>query len=485
MQPNDHPTTQQIEQRFAPFRARMQAENLPQLFIDTFRHYYAQLVAGETGDIPESEIEPVTDLPDAERLPARLARLGEAHLAQTVFIKLNGGLGTSMGLQKAKSLLPVKDDLTFLDVIVLHALHHGIPLVLMNSFNTRADSLAWLRRYPDLGGDIPLDFVQHKAPKVRQDTLEPVSWPANPALEWAPPGHGDLYTALVTSGMLETLLAHGYEYAFVSNSDNLGAALDAAILGHFIENRLPFMMEVADRTPADRKGGHLARRKSDGQLILRESGQCPAADVDAFQDVSRHRYFNTNNLWFHLPTLKRVMDERQGILGLPMIRNRKTVDPRDPSSTPVYQIETAMGSAIAVFPGAQALRVPRTRFSPVKTTNELLSVRSDAFILTDDFRVILHPQRAGKTVVVALDPKYYKLIDQFDARFPYGPPSLLHCDKLVVRGDVVFGKNIALEGEVEIINEDPDPYLFDEEQARLHLGHHHDHDHDAGFFLKT
>ncbi len=473
-----------FDQRFFPFQTRMQAEALPELFIETFRHYYAQLLAGETGAIPEKEIEPVQDLPDAEQLPEDLARAGEKHLARTVFIKLNGGLGTSMGLEKAKSLLPVKNGLTFLDIIARHALHHGIPLVLMNSFNTRADSLALLRNYPDLGGDIPLDFVQNKAPKIRQDTLEPVSWPANPALEWAPPGHGDIYTALVTSGMLEILLAHGYEYAFVSNSDNLGAALDTAILGYFAENRLPFMMEVADRTEADRKGGHLARRQSDNQLILRESAQCPDEDKAAFQDISRHRYFNTNNLWFHLPTLKRVMAQRNGILGLPMIRNSKTVDPRDPDSTPVYQVETAMGSAIAVFEGARALRVPRSRFSPVKTTNELLAVRSDAFILTDDYRVMLHPQRAGRTVVVDLDPKFYKLIDQFDARFPYGPPSLLHCDRLVVRGDVVFGKGIAMEGEVEIINEDPDPYIFDETQVELWLGHHHDHDHDSDFFLQ-
>ena len=469
-----------FDQRFAPFRARMQAENLPELFITTFRHYYAQLVAGDTGLIPERDIEPVTDLPDAEQLPRHLAGVGQAHLGQTVFIKLNGGLGTGMGLQKAKSLLPVKNDLTFLDIIARHALHHGIPLVLMNSFSTRDDSLAWLERYPDLQGDIPLDFIQHKAPKIRQDTLEPVSWPANRALEWAPPGHGDIYTALVTSGMLDILLAHGYEYAFVSNSDNLGAALDTAILGYFVENRLPFMMEVADRTEADRKGGHLARRRSDGRLMLRESAQCPDEDKTAFQDITRHPFFNTNNLWFHLPTLKQVMAERDGILGLPMIRNSKTVDPRDPTSTPVYQIETAMGSAIAVFEGARALRVPRSRFSPVKTTNELLAVRSDAFVLTEDFRVVLHPDREGKTVVVDLDPAFYKLIDQFDARFPYGPPSLRQCDKLVVRGDVVFGRHIVLEGEVEIINEDPDPYFFDEDQAALWLGHHH-HDHDHGF----
>jgi len=473
-----------LEPRFAPFEMRMRAEGLPDLFIRTFRHYYAQLLSGETGVIPEEDIEPVRDLPDAEALAPHYAETGRAHRQKIVFIKLNGGLGTSMGLRKAKSLLPVKDDLTFLDIIARHALHHGIHLVLMNSFNTQADSLALLKRYPQLWNDIPLDFLQHKAPKIRQDTLEPVSWPANPALEWAPPGHGDIYTALATSGMLQTLLDHGVEYAFVSNADNLGAALDDAIFGYFIEGGFPFMMEVTERSHADRKGGHLARRKADGQFILRETAQCRPEDMDAFQDVSRHRYFNTNNLWYHLPSIQRAMEERNGILGLPMIVNRKTVDPRDPNSTPVYQLETAMGSAIAVFQGSQALRVPRSRFSPVKTTNELLAVRSDAFLLTDDYRVTLHPHRQGRAVVVDLDRRYYKLIDEFDKRFPDGPPSLLHCDKLVVRGDVVFKGRIVLHGEVEIINEDPDPYIFDEEQAARYLGHEHHHHDDDALFLK-
>ena len=461
------------KERFALLEARMREADLPDSFIRTIGHYYAQLLTGHTGFIPEETIEPVVELPDAEQLPGHLTRVGEKHADEVVFIKLNGGLGTSMGLDGPKSLLEIKDNLTFLDIIARHAIHHHMPLVLMDSFRTREATLAHLERYPQLHNDIPLDFLQHRTPNIRQDTLEPVSWPADPALEWAPPGHGDIYTALSTSGMLENLLKRGYEYAFVSNADNLGAALDTTILGYFIEQQAAFMMEVADRTPADRKGGHLARRKTDGQLVLRESAQCPDTDDAFFQDISRHRYFNTNNIWLHLPTLQQMMQEREGILGLPMILNRKNVDPRDPESPAVYQIETAMGSAIALFADARALRVSRSRFSPVKTTNELLAVRSDAYILTDDFRVMLHPQRWGKNVVVDLDPLFYKLIDQFDARFPYGPPSLHRCDKLMVRGDVVFGRNIVLEGEIEIINEDDDPYIFDEEQAALFLNHHH------------
>lgn len=451
------PTSAEI-QTAAPFIQRMTAENLPEIAIRTFTYYYRQLRSGETGLIPEDNIEPVTSLPDAEALPTDLSTAGKRALAHTILLKLNGGLGTSMGLQKAKSLLPVKNGLSFLDVIARQAIHSGVPLVLMNSFATRADSLAALERYPQLKkDDLPLDFVQHKVPKIAQTDLTPVEWAENRALEWCPPGHGDIYPALVSSKMLDKLLAAGYKYAFVSNADNLGAVIDPLILGYFAENELPFMMEVADRTPADRKGGHLARRRSDGQLILRESAQCPPEDTAAFQNIERHRYFNTNNLWLNLPALKETLAAHDGVLPLPMIRNAKTVDPRNPESTPVYQLETAMGSAIAVFPGSAALRVPRTRFAPVKTTNDLLAVRSDAYRLGEDARIRLHPVRQNRPVVVELDPAHYKLINQLDEHFPHGAPSLRHCNRFTVRGNIFFGANITARGDVSLDNPDPDP----------------------------
>ena len=438
-----------LETRFAPFAEKMRAANLPDLAIRTFKYYYAKLLEGETGLIPEDEIIPIESLPDLEQFPPELARVGEAALEKTVIIKLNGGLGTSMGLQKAKSLLPVKGDLTFLDIIARHAIHRGARLLLMNSFNTREDSLALLQKYPELQHDVPLDFLQHKVPKVARKDLTPVSWPKNPKLEWAPPGHGDFYTAMITSGMLQTLLDAGVEYAFVSNADNLGASLDPLLLGYFVANELPFMSEAADRTPLDSKGGHLALRP-DGGFILRESAQCPPEDWEHYQDITRHRYFNANNLWMHLPTLKKVLEERNYILGLPMIRNAKTVDPRDPNSIPVYQLETAIGSAIGVFEGAAAVRVPRTRFAPVKTTNQLLGVRSDAYILTEDYRVMLDPKRAQAPLLITLDDRYYKFIDDLDARFPYGPPSLVDCLSLDIRGDVHFGRDVKIIGSVTI-----------------------------------
>jgi UTP--glucose-1-phosphate uridylyltransferase len=379
-----------------------------------------------------------------------MALSGKKALSQAVLIKLNGGLGTSMGLEKAKSLLIVKNGLCFLDIIAKQALLAKIPLVLMNSFSTREDSLALLARYPALSGKIPLDFLQHKAPKVAQADLSPVTWPKDPSLEWYPPGHGDIYTALLTSRMLDTLLSAGKEYAFISNADNLGAIMDLPILGYFAEKNLPFMMEAADRTQADKKGGHLAVMP-DGGLLLRESAQCPESDMGAFQDVSRHRYFNTNSLWVNLTALKKLMAERENILGLPMIRNAKTVDPRDPASPAVYQIETAMGSAIGVFKGASALRVPRTRFAPVKTTSDLLAVRSDNYDLTVDFQVRLNPARKKGPTVVSLD-KHYKFMDQMESRFPGGAPSLIQCDKFIVKGDFIFGSRITCKGEAEIVN---------------------------------
>jgi UTP--glucose-1-phosphate uridylyltransferase len=269
-------------------------------------------------------------------------------------------------------------------------------------------------------------------------------------MEWAPPGHGDLYTALVTSGLLEQMLERGYRYAFVSNSDNLGAVLHPRILAWFAGSGAPFLMEVADRTPSDRKGGHLARRRADGALVLREIAQTPDEDVEAFQDVARHRYFNTNTLWVDLRALADVLERSGGVVDLPMIVNRKTVDPGDKQSTPVIQLETAMGAAIGVFEGAAALRVPRSRFVPVKTTDDLLSLRSDAYVIGDGMAVGLAPERDGTPPLVALDPDHYKLVSDFEPRFPGGAPSLVGCDALTVRGDVTFGRDVVVRGEVVV-----------------------------------
>src|SRR5919109_1156779 len=299
---------------------KMRREGVPDAAMATFSHYYEQLEAGESGMIPEDSIEPVRDLPDSEQLPDR-----DAPLDRAVVIKLNGGLGTSMGMDRAKSLLEVKDGLAFLDVIARQVLAlrgsggARVPLVLMNSFYTREDSLALLERYEDLASDVPFDFVQHKEPKLR-------------------------------------------------------------------------------------------------------------VDLDA---------------------LDRLLRERDGVVGLPMIVNEKTVDPSDSSSPPVYQLETAMGAAIGVFEGARAIRVPRSRFVPVKKTSDLLVLRSDAYALGDGARIELARGRSSPPLV-ELDDEHFKLLGDFEARFPAGPPSLAEADRLEVVGDVRFGRGVTVRGRVRV-----------------------------------
>ncbi|MBX7160033.1 MAG: UTP--glucose-1-phosphate uridylyltransferase [Acidimicrobiia bacterium] len=433
----------------------MSAAGVASPAIASFLRLLGLVRAGDTGMIPEADITPVAGLPDADELDADPPPRDV--LDATVIIKLNGGLGTSMGMDRAKSLLVVKDGLSFLDIIVRQCLamraRHGVrlPLVLMNSFRTRDDSLAVLSGYPELASDVDADFLQHKVPKVRADDLMPVQWDRDRSMEWCPPGHGDLYAAVVTSGMLETLRDRGYRYAFVSNADNLGATLDERILAWFAREGMPFLMEAADRTEADRKGGHLAHT-ADGRLVLRESAQCPGGDVEAFSDVKRHRYFNTNTLWLDLDALAGVLEANDGIVPLPLIRNEKTVDPTDAESPAVYQLETAMGAAISTFDGAGAIRVPRTRFAPVKTTNDLLGLWSDGYVLSEGYRVVVNPERPAEsgTLFVDLDPASYRYVSSLEERFPAGAPSLVACRRFVVRGDVRFGGGVVVRGDVEV-----------------------------------
>jgi UTP--glucose-1-phosphate uridylyltransferase len=306
-----------------------------------------------------------------------------------------------------------------------------------------------LAAYPDLPvSGLPLEFLQNREPKLLSSDLRPVRWPANPELEWCPPGHGDLYAALDASDLLNTLLDRGFRYLFVSNVDNLGARPDPRLAAWFSASGAPFAAEFCRRTSADRKGGHLARRRADGQLVMRESAQTRPEDEQAFTDVDRYRFFNTNNLWLDLTALRDVLQRNDGVLGLPIIRNVKTVDPADPTSPEVVQIETAMGSAIGVFPGAAAIEVERSRFLPVKNTSDLLVLRSDAYRLTDDGQVRLVLSRSSPPLVELDAP--YRLVQRFDALFPYGAPSLVGCERLEVRGEWTFGRGVVVRGVVVV-----------------------------------
>ncbi len=434
-------------------RRKMTEAGVPERAVEVFTQHYRDLESGATGIIAEDDVHPVTDLPRLDEVDVDEESAADA-LSVTAVVKLNGGLGTSMGMARAKSLLPVRGDRSFLDVIALQVLatrrayEVRLPLLLMNSFRTRDDTLAALERYPDLSvPSLPADFLQNREPKLRADDLTPVEWPDDPTLEWCPPGHGDLYTALDASGVLRRLIDAGYRYASVSNADNLGASPSPTVAGWFAASGAPYAAEVCRRTAADRKGGHLVRRRTDGRLVLRETAQTQEGDAEVAADIERHPYFHTNNLWFDLQALARSLDDRDGVLGLPLIRNEKTVDPGDPSSPAVVQIESAMGAAVEVFEGAQAIEVDRSRFLPVKTTNDLLVMRSDVYDLAPDGLL----RRCGGSVpVVDLDKRHYALLPDFDARFPAGPPSLVAAERLTVRGDWTFGADVTVTGAAQV-----------------------------------
>jgi UDP-N-acetylglucosamine pyrophosphorylase len=451
-----------FEESFREFESRMRAAGASAPAIAAFRHNYSRLVSGDAGLIPEDQIQPVETLPSYTDISRDQGDPGL--LAQLLVVKLNGGLGTSMGLERAKSLLTVKQGLTFMDLIVRQILHlrvrHRTTLrfALMNSFSTSKDTFEALKKYPEIGEPLDIELMQSQVPKVDSATLRPISWPENPHLEWCPPGHGDFYTSLYATGMLERLLAKGVKYVFISNSDNLGATPDVSLLTYFARAGLEFMMEAAARTQADRKGGHLARRGK--TLLLRESAQCPEQDMKHFQDVERHRFFNTNNLWLRLDALEPHLKRSGGFLPLPLIKNTKTVDPRKKSSPAVFQLETAMGAAIQAFEKPGAVLVPRSRFAPVKTTNDLLALRSDAYRLTEDWRIVLeNPGTDAQPPDIDLDPAFYKIVDGLEDLIVQGVPSLRDCSALKVRGAVRLSSKLIFRGSVGILNSGQAPVV--------------------------
>ena len=438
----------------------MKREGMAPPTIRAFLNAVRRVAAGDKGLMPEQTIEPVENLTELDDLPSKT---DAALLKQLAVIKLNGGLGTGMGLDRAKSLLPLKGSDTFLDFIARQILRlrreqnsKQPTFFLMNSFSTQGDTLKYLKKYPELSDDGLLDFLQSKVPKIDAATFEPVSWPENLELEWCPPGHGDLYPSMLGSGLMDRLLERGVKFLFVSNSDNLGATVDLRVLSHLAQTNASLLMEVTERTAADRKGGHLARRKSDGRLVLRESAQCPKEDEDRFQDITVHKYFNTNNLWLRLDHLRAELERNNGIIPLPLIRNVKTVDPRQPESQKVLQLESAMGAAIESFQRTTALVVPRTRFAPVKSTSDLLALRSDAYVVTPDDRLVLGEERNGQPPAIELDA-HYKMLPDFDEAFGTNVPSLIHCETLKVTGKMRFSPGVTCRGRVEFVNSSAEP----------------------------
>jgi UTP--glucose-1-phosphate uridylyltransferase len=417
-------------------------------------------LSGASGQVSKDGLDPVATLTDLQTLPAVEPGLEASLLNDLVVIKLNGGLGTSMGLAQPKGILDVKPGLSFIDIAVRQILAlrktYGVqlPLLLMNSFYTSEATLRLLENYPEIRtAGLPLEFLQSQIPKIDASTDGPVSWPLDSTLEWCPPGHGEIYFRLIESGLLKQLKERGFRWAFISNIDNLGAEVDLRVLQWCKQQRLDFVMEATPRTVADRKGGHLATRRSDGRLILRERAQCPPHELEDFEDIERHGYFNTNNLWINLDTLQATA----GHLSLPVIINCKTVDPTRSDSPKVVQLESAMGAAIESFPAAAAISVNRRRFVPTKNLEDLLLLRSDLFGLGPNYEVLTTTEHLP---AVRLDPSFYGTLEKFEERFRT-IPSLLECESLHVQGDVHWeGAPAKITGRLEVKNTNHEPLVL-------------------------
>ncbi|KAJ3057459.1 UTP-glucose-1-phosphate uridylyltransferase [Rhizophlyctis rosea] len=416
-------------------------------FYALFTRYLAQKAKGQKLNWDEvhspgpEQIRLYKDLP-------QVADTGKAPILEKLAVlKLNGGLGTTMGCVGPKSVIEVREGMTFLDLTVrqieyLNSTHNvDVPLILMNSFNTDEDTDRVIKKYQSHKLQL-LTFNQSRFPRVSKDSLLPCPKTPNGKLaDWYPPGHGDLFESLANSGTLDKLLAQGKEYLFVSNVDNLGATVDLNILQHVHDSGAEFVMEVTDKTKADIKGGTLI--DYEGAVHLLEVAQVPSAHLDDFKSVKKFRIFNTNNLWINLKAIKRVVDE--SMLNLEIIVNQKTTD----SGEKVIQLETAVGAAIKYFKGAHGVNVPRSRFLPVKSTSDLFLITSDLYHLNHG-ELQINPKRLFGTVPLVKLGDHFKKVAHFQSRFQ-SPPHILELDHLTVTGDVTFGHDVILQGTVIIV----------------------------------
>ncbi|XP_031732507.1 UTP--glucose-1-phosphate uridylyltransferase-like isoform X1 [Anarrhichthys ocellatus] len=398
---------------------------------------------------PEDSIRPYEKI-KTEGLPDNIT----ASLNKLAVVKLNGGLGTSMGCKGPKSLISVRNENTFLDLTVQQIEHLNktfnadVPLVLMNSFNTDEDTKKILQKYKHHRVNIHT-FNQSRYPRINKESLLPIAKHMGMNGEngeaWYPPGHGDVYASFSNCGLLDKLLAEGKEYIFVSNIDNLGATVDLFILHHLMsqpaDRRCEFIMEVTDKTRADVKGGTLIQYED--HLRLLEIAQVPKAHVDEFKSVTKFKIFNTNNLWISLPAIKRLQEKNA--MDLEIIVNPKTLD----GGLNVIQLETAVGAAIKSFNNAMGVNVPRSRFLPVKTSSDLLLVMSNLYSMDAGSLTMSKKREFPTTPHVKLGSSFTK-VQEFLSRFE-SIPDMLELDHLTVSGDVTFGKNVSVKGTVIII----------------------------------
>ncbi|VDD76423.1 unnamed protein product [Mesocestoides corti] len=372
-------------------------------------------------------------------------------LSHLVVVKLNGGLGTSMECCGPKSLISVSDEQTFLDLTLqqietLNSRYNlDIPLVLMNSFNTQQDTDAYLRRITKMNAKI-YTFEQNRFPRLSEETGLPfaksmqLESPHDPA--WYPPGHGDIYRCLDESGLLKKFIKEGKSWMFVSNIDNLGATPDPVILCWLEEqktvngpNQADFVMEVTAKTKADHKGGTLVHYK--GELRLLELAQVPKEHMKDFLSPNKFNIFNTNNLWINLESMNSRI--RTKTLQMDLIVNRKALK----NGMRIIQLEEAVGAAIRSFKKPMGLKVPRSRFLPVKKTSDLVLLKSDLFSSSDG-NLIISPYRSISTLPIVNLSKHFQSVQDLHQRIP-NIPSMIELNHLTVFGDVTFGKNVVLK----------------------------------------
>lgn len=367
--------------------------------------------------------------------------------SKLVVIKLNGGLGTSMGCQGPKSCIEVRQHQTFLDLTVKQITHlnhttgKNIPLVLMNSFNTDTDTSNIVRKYDSMTID---SFNQNKYPRIYADSLLPmITDHEGQHHEWYPPGHGDVYQAFADSGLLDRYLEEGKEWAFISNIDNLGATVDFTILGHAVEQNRDFVMEVTDKTRADIKGGTLIQY-GDSPLKLLEVAQVPKEHIHDFMSIKKFKVFNTNNLWVNLKALKALFQKPDPFNEMEIICNQKVE-----KGHRIIQLETASGAAISLFKNTQSINVPRMRFLPVKSTSDLFVLQSDLFSLENGAFKMSKLRAFPNPPMVKLGP-YMKDVSSYMKRFG-GQTNIIDLDQLTISGDVTVGRKVVLKGTVIIV----------------------------------
>ncbi|KIW81346.1 hypothetical protein AYO20_09303 [Fonsecaea nubica] len=418
-------------------------------FFSLFRRYLNDRAKGNTIDWAKinppnpDQVVAYDDLPNSDAVE---------FLNKLAVVKLNGGLGTSMGCVGPKSVIEVRDGMSFLDLSVrqIEYLNRtydvNVPFVLMNSFNTDEDTASIIKKYEGHNIDI-LTFNQSRYPRVLKDSLLPAPRSYDSQLsDWYPPGHGDVFESLYNSGILDQLLDRGIEIIFLSNADNLGAVVDLRILQHMVETKAEYIMELTDKTKADVKGGTII--DYEGRARLLEIAQVPKQYVNEFKSIKKFKYFNTNNIWMNLRAIKRVVENNE--LEMEIIPNEKSIpaDKKGEADISIIQLETAVGAAIKHFKNSHGVNVPRRRFLPVKTCSDLMLVKSNLYTLSHG-QLIMDPNRFGPAPLIKLGSDFKK-VAQFQKRIS-SIPNIVELDHLTVTGDVNFGRGIVLKGTVIIV----------------------------------